>query len=303
MSDIVDLIRQGKVKRFFRSRRKLDFPGLVSHITQRATGKEPLFVEDGDYLYMIKLIRETAEKYELQVLAFCLMGNHLHILLLQKQKNLSAAMHNLFTRYAIYFNYKYQRKGHLFAGPFGQAACFDDHYLFTASVYIHLNPVRARIVDSYRKYRWSTWRLYCQDSEPDTFVNWKFIIEMLARNHIQAKKRYRELLRKALNYRGKEALEEKRAIGKFSIWIKKNYPDLIRRSKYNGKRFLPEGYASDAEIDKIIQELREKKRLTKPDDIKARKFAIEQLQSRGYSVEEIVDYMEISRATIYNYLS
>ena len=303
MADVFDLIRQGKIKRFFRSRGKLDYPGLVSHITQRATGKEPLFVEDGDFLYMIKLIRETTKKYDLQVFAFCIMQNHVHILLIQNEKNLSEAMHNLFTRYAMYFNNKYQRKGHLFAGPFRQAACFDDHYFLTASVYIHLNPVRARVTNSYREYRWSTWRLYCQDSEPDTFVDWKFIIEMLDENHLQAKKWYSELLSKALNYRGEEALEEKRAIGKLSIWIRKNCPDLIRRSKYDEKRLLPEGYASDSELDKIIQDLREKKRLTKPDDIKARKFAIEQLKSRGYSVEEIADYMEISRATIYNNLS
>ena len=200
----------------------------------------------------------------------------------------------------MYFNYKYQRKGHLFAGPFRQAACFDDYYLLTASLHIHLNPVRAGITDSYRGYRWSTWRLYCQDNESDTFVNWKFILKMLDNNPLAAKKRYRELLRKSLNYHIEEALEEKSAIGKFSIWIRKNFPDLIKQSKYSEEDLLPEGYASDSEINEIILDLRKKKRLTKPDDIKARKFAIEQLKSRGFSVQEIADYMEISRATIYN---
>jgi len=300
MTDVFDLIRQGKIKRFFRARRKLDYPGLVSHITQHAVGREPLFVEEGDYLYMIKLFRETAEKFNLQVFAFCLISNHLHILLRQTQKNLSDAMQNLFTRYGMYFNYKYQRRGHLFSGPFRQAACFDDYYLLTASIYIHLNPVRARITDSFRKYRWSTWRLYCQDSEPDTFINWKFIIEMLEEDRPKAKNRYKELMRKSFEYRGEEALEGKKAIGKFSIWIRKNFPDLIHQSKYTENGLLPEGYASDSELDEIIQGLRKKKRLTKPNDIKARKFAFEQLKARGYSTEEIADYLEISRATVYN---
>lgn len=121
MTDVFDLIRQGKIKRFFRARRKLDYPGLVSHITQHAVGREPLFVEEGDYLYMIKLIRETAEKYDLDVFTFCLMPTHCHILLIQKQKNLSDAMQNLFARYAMYFNHKYQRRGHLFSGAYSGA--------------------------------------------------------------------------------------------------------------------------------------------------------------------------------------
>jgi len=142
--------------------------------------------------------------------------------------------------------------------------------------------------------------LYCQNSEPDTFINWKFILEMLDNDYRAAKNRYREMLHKSLNYRGEEALEVKKAIGKFSIWIRKNFPDLINRSKYMEKEFLKEGYASDSEIDGIIQGLRKKRRLTRPNDIKARKFAIEQLKSRGYSIDEIAEYMEISRSTVYN---
>jgi hypothetical protein len=123
---------------------------------------------------------------------------------------------------------------------------------------------------------------------------------MIDKRYPAAKKRYRELLMKSLSYRGEEALEEKHAIGKFSIWIRKKFPELIRQSRYNDQDLLPEGYASDSKISEIIQDLRNKRRLTKPDDIKARKFAIEQLRSRGFSVQEIADYMEISRATVYN---
>ena len=79
--DPADLIQEGKIKRFFRATRKLTAPGLVSHLTQRAAGKEPLFVEESDYLFMLANLKEIAKKRSLSVFAFCLMPNHLHLLL------------------------------------------------------------------------------------------------------------------------------------------------------------------------------------------------------------------------------
>jgi len=78
--DPIELIREGKVKRYFRATRKLNVPGVVSHITQRAAGKEPLFVEEADYLDMIRLLSEAATKHALLLYAFCLMPNHVHLL-------------------------------------------------------------------------------------------------------------------------------------------------------------------------------------------------------------------------------
>ncbi len=121
--DPLDLIRDGKIKRYFRATRKLNAPNMVSHITQRAAGKEPLFLEDGDYLTMLGLLKEIANKCILRIYAFCLMPNHIHLLLSPEEKNLYDAMRDLFSRYAMKFNRKYERKGHLFAGPYRQAVC------------------------------------------------------------------------------------------------------------------------------------------------------------------------------------
>ncbi len=69
-----------------------------------------------------------------------------HLLLSPEEDNLYDAMRDLFSRYAMKFNRKYERKGHLFGGPYRQAVCLDDSYLLAASVYIHPNPVKATIV-------------------------------------------------------------------------------------------------------------------------------------------------------------
>ena len=65
--DPLELIRQGKIKRYFRATRKLNIPNMVSHITQRAAGKEPLFLENGDYLFMLGLLKEIANNHTLRI--------------------------------------------------------------------------------------------------------------------------------------------------------------------------------------------------------------------------------------------
>lgn len=121
--DLENLIRSGKIKRFFRATRKLNVPQLILHITQRAAGKEPLFLEDADYLYLVWLLKEISMSHHLKIYAFCLMPNHLHLLFSTEEANLYDAMRNLFARYATRFNRKYGRRGHLFGGPYRQAIC------------------------------------------------------------------------------------------------------------------------------------------------------------------------------------
>lgn len=298
------IIKAGGIRRSFHPRKKLSFPGLISHVTQRATGREPLFLEDSDYLYMLKLIKRTAEEFNLDVLAFALMTNHLHILFFQNEDNLTLAMHNLFTRYGINFNSKYERKGHVFGSIFRQTSCFDKHYLLGISTYIHLNPVRAGIVRNYSDYRWTTWRLYCQDTDPVTFVNWRFVLSMINPDYTLARNRYRALLDEARGFKAGNVLEDKRVFGKLGIWIKKRYPGILKsgdNSEY--RNLLGEGYADDEELESIVASLREKDRLRNPSDIKARIFLFEQLQARGYGVDEIAEYSGVSRATVYRALN
>lgn len=300
--NLYDLVKDGKIKRYLRSRNKLNYPGLISHITQHASGRDPLFVEDGDYLYLIKLLKEITEDLGISVFAFCFMTNHVHLLLKQFEKNLPEAMSKLFFRYAVYFNRKYSRKGHLFSGNFRQAACFNDYYLLAASVYLHLNPVRAGMVRDCSQYRWSTWKLYCQEIEADTFVDWKFILGMVDRNYSSAKRKYREMLEIASGYRAKEASEVKMAIGKFSVWFRSIAPKLtMAQSEVYPKELRPAGYSDDRSVNEEIERLRMKKRLTQPGDFKARRFAIEQLKNRGFTVQEIADILGVSRATVYLY--
>ena len=118
--DPIELIRAGKIQRYFRATKKLNVPNLVLHITERAVGREPLFIEDDDYLGMLVFLKEVSERYALRMFAFCFMPNHLHLLFSPTAENLYDAMKFLFSRYAMSFNKKYERRGHLFAAPTGR---------------------------------------------------------------------------------------------------------------------------------------------------------------------------------------
>jgi len=302
--DLSELIAEGKIKRYFRARKKIEAPGLISHITQRAAGKEPLFVEDKDYLYMLGLLKKTAEKFSLRMFAFVLMPNHCHLLFQLRSKNLYEAMRILFMRYAIYFNLKYERKGHLFGGPYRQAACFDDSYLLTSSLYIHLNPVKAGLVEHFSRYRWSTCNLYCRDKRKQTYVDSKFILNLLSPDIDEARKEYIKKLNQAAGVEMSVIPKDESAVSKFRDSLSEKFPGFFisraRRKKYIG--FSSAGYIDDLELEKILASVGEKKRLRKPSEKKARKFLVEQLMARGFRKQEIAKKLGITRQSLYRIL-
>lgn len=295
---------KAKFKRHFRAKRKLKAPNLVSHITQRAAGKEPLFLEDKDYQYMLWLLKEVTRRYTLTLYAFCLMPNHVHLLLSPGEENLYDAMQNLFSRYAMMFNRKYERKGHLFGAPYRQGVCLDDLYLLTASLYIHLNPVRARLVGDPLDFRWSSCRLYTSDEAPQSFVTPGLVLNTLSGDKPEKKKRYRHLLKHGGKLNMEEVMEEKEAIERFRRVLNSKVPSLLKW--FSKKRQLVEPSGEDflnmEELERRIQEMKTRHFPNKPESYRAKKFLIEQLIARGYTRGEIAERLAMSRKSVYNIL-
>jgi len=303
---MLDSTGQGKIKRHFRARRKLKTPNLVSHITQRAAGKEPLFLEDKDYQYMLWLLREVARKYSLTLYAFCLMPNHVHLLLSPNEENLYEAMQSLFSRYAMMFNRKYERKGHLFGGPYRQAVCLDDVYLLTASLYIHLNPVRAKLADGPLDFRWSSCGLYTADNAPQSFVTPGFVLNILSGDKSEKKAKYQKLLQHGGQLNIEEVMEEKEAIERFRRALSSKMPSFLKWivKKTQTATSLPSSadLLDMDELERQIQEMKTRDFPNKPESYKAKKFLIEQLIARGYTKGEIAEQLEMSRKSVYNIL-
>jgi putative transposase len=302
--DPIDLIRKGKLKRFFRATRKLNAPHLVSHITQRAAGKEPLFLENDDYLFMLGLLKDVSNQFSLEMYAFCLMPNHVHLLFSPREDNLYDAMRILFSRYAMKFNRKYERKGHLFAGPYRQSVCMDDGYLLAASLYIHLNPVKAGLAKNPQDYRWSSCRLYYNYDAQESFLAPDFVLGLLSGPIVEGKKKYRDLLTKGTKIEMERIFEHKDAIGNFQKKIIELFPTIFRHVA--NKKHIAETTGIDLipmnELDNKVESVKRSKYDLRPESRNALRYLIEQLIARGYKRDEISERLGLSRKTIYNIL-
>ena len=302
--DAIDLVSDGKLKRLFRAKRKLNAPGLISHLTQRSAGKEPMFIEDDDYLHMMGLMREIAADYSLRIFAVCLMPNHMHFLMSPEEQNLYDAMRDLFSRYVMRFNFKYERKGHLVGGPYRQAVCFDDSYLLAATLYIHLNPVKAGLAETVSEYRWTSSRLYCEAEAPESFVDPSFVLGILSDDPAVAKERYRMLLENAGGLSIGRVLEQEGAIERFRKSLVTVFPKLFRQinaknltAAHSGKELL-----SLDSMEEQLHAVRIGAFQSVPESRKAKKYLIEQMLARGFTKVEIAAQLGVSRKTVYNLL-
>lgn len=291
-------------QRVFRARQKLNLPGYISHITQRASGREPLFVEDGDYLTMLGLMKDVAHTFDIQFFALCLMGNHIHLLLEPQQENLSQAMHSLFSRYAMRFNRKYSRRGHVFGGAFRQAICLDPSYFLTASLYIHLNPVRAGLVEKAPDYRWSSCSLYCSDQGRNSFVNPDPVLSLVDDDPAMARTHYALLVHKGFEAQPDNALEQETAIERFLTRLAAMFPWLFKRAAVKDQAQPPSDHTvlDLPVLEEMIQEVQTQKPRS-PETLKARQFLVDQLLARGFKKTEIAEKLGISRKTVYNILN
>ena len=123
---------------------RMEYPGAIYHITVRSNGKEDLFTDDPDRVYLLGRLKESAEQHGVRVYLFCLMRNHFHLVVETPQGNLGRFMQSLLTGYTVYFNLRHNRHGHVTQGRYGARLVEGDAYLLKLSRYVHLNPVHVR---------------------------------------------------------------------------------------------------------------------------------------------------------------
>jgi putative transposase len=135
-------------------------PGLPHHVTQRGNRRGKLFFEDGDYALYRDLLAERTRKLGVAVWGWCLMPNHIHLILAPRTEDgLARAIGETHRRYTAYVNARARQTGHLFQGRFSSAVMDEDH-LLAALRYVTLNPVRAGLVKRAQDWRWSSARAH-----------------------------------------------------------------------------------------------------------------------------------------------
>ena len=137
---------------------RLDIPGLLQHVIVRGIEKRDIFLDDVERGYFVKRLSQLLLETGTECLAWVLMTNHVHLLLPPKGTKLALLMRRLLTGYAVRFNLRYRRNGHLFQNRYKSIVCEEDPYLLELVRYLHLNPLRAGLVkriEELDRYRWS----------------------------------------------------------------------------------------------------------------------------------------------------
>ena len=130
--------------------------GYPHHITQRGNYRQTVFAEADDYAQYLDLLAQHAPQCNLEIWAYCLMPNHVHLVgVPQQQDSLSRTFHTVHMQYARYFNNKKNAVGHLWQGRFFSCA-LDERHLYAAVRYVEQNPVRSGLVSSPEDYPWSS---------------------------------------------------------------------------------------------------------------------------------------------------
>jgi putative transposase len=167
------------------------------HIIQRGNNRGACFFADDDYARYLAHLRELAEAFECAVHAYCLMTNHVHLLLTPQRASGSAVlMKHLGQRYVQYVNRSYRRSGTLWEGRFRSCLIDSEPYLLACQRYIELNPVRAAMMRHPRQYRWSSYRANAEGKSGDLVTPHDQYLR-LGRSADARREAYRELFHAA----------------------------------------------------------------------------------------------------------
>ena len=137
---------------------RLVAPEMPHHIVQRGNRRQQVFFDNEDKINYLKILEEKVKKYAVKVWAYCLMDNHVHVILVpQKKTDLTKAIGETHKEYTRMINFRYGWRGYLWEGRF-KSFILDEKYLYAAVRYVERNPVRAGIVETAGDYQWSSAR-------------------------------------------------------------------------------------------------------------------------------------------------
>ena len=139
---------------------RVEYAGAYYHVMNRGNRRGKIFLSDYDREKFLKYLSIITERFFIKVHTYCLMDNHYHLLIETPEPNLSRAIKYLNGSYAMYVNTKRKKSGHIFQGRFKSVIIEADEYLKHLSRYIHLNPVRAKVVEKVSDYKWSSYRAF-----------------------------------------------------------------------------------------------------------------------------------------------
>ncbi|PKN46142.1 MAG: hypothetical protein CVU59_06925 [Deltaproteobacteria bacterium HGW-Deltaproteobacteria-17] len=172
---------------------RIKYEGALYHVLSRGNRGDFIFPENHEKDRFLSYMEEGCRRYRVICYAYCVMGNHFHLLLRTLQPNLSEFMHFLCSSYASFLR-REGWIGHIFAGRFQSICVEDTQYRLALTRYIHLNPMRASMVKNPREYPWSSLRFYTERGACPPWLNVSWLEEEYGLDPEAARQRYAEMM-------------------------------------------------------------------------------------------------------------
>ena len=187
---------------------RVRYPGAFYHVTSRGNERKAVFKSKRDREKFLEYLESATQRYDARIHAYCLMDNHYHLLLETPSGNLSQIMRHINGAYTTYFNVKRRRSGHLFQGRYKAILVEMDEYAKELSRYLHLNPVRAKMVQTPEAYAWSSYRYYIGRQKPAKWLCRDFILGYFGQKVPAAQKAYQKFVSTFVNQEYDSPLDE-----------------------------------------------------------------------------------------------
>jgi REP-associated tyrosine transposase len=175
---------------------RIEYPGAVYHLICRGNNRQKIFKDDLDRKRYLEKLIHYCELKEVSLLCYCLLSNHIHLLVETPQGNLSKMMQPFQTSYTLYLNRRHRRSGHVFEQRYKALLVDKDNYLLQVSRYIHRNPVDAKLVERPQDYRWSSYGAYVSGKRVRGLTT-GIVLEQLGGKQSEQIRSYREYVESA----------------------------------------------------------------------------------------------------------
>lgn len=186
------------------------------HVIMRGINKNDLFLDEEDKQYFLDILVAKKQMREYALHAYCIMDNHVHLVIEEGTENIGIIMKRINVTYAMYLNRKYERIGPVFQDRFKSEEIEDEEYLLSVIRYIHQNPIKAGMAGRLQEYKWSSYLEYVGKDKKRAITDTKFVLGIFDEDPITAVKEFKNFNRQEITERFLD-IDGKAEIKKYGI--------------------------------------------------------------------------------------